>query len=531
MNTSHNDSPVNPQYGYPEAPAKHATIDDMKLGHLLLESKIIAPHTFEAALRTAVEFHQPLETVLAVHHDIPAHTLKSARLAQKMIDEMLIDRHTAAEALRNSHSAGLPFDYVAVRTDAPQKSQDEFTELECILLKSGVTTECNIKEARRISAERDIPLGTSLLMLRTVPFAHLNYAFECLHLVNEGRISRSAALNAMMQIRTENVDLKRALETQGIKAKNTLSKIKIGDLLLAGRLINERDMLEKIEESIATRRLIGGLLVESGLLDEHMLKDTLTVQGLCMRGVIDRKAAVKLLRRAVESHTDVSTTARKMRIFRDEPETADGAKSLLLDAGLITMDQLDQAESRFHGYGMGSTTALVASGFLSSQARAAAVECALLVQTELMTEKDAICVLHYCDRHDAGYEEAFTKLGITHLDDHLRSMLRCSLSATNRTTQPDTTLKLEIHKSNEFILLVGVWVVLGSTAMALSILNPFNIGCYAALFAVFVAGVCTTKLDNSWDQRAKMRKFKSNDGELTPGNSLRRLSESKRKLA
>ncbi len=531
MNTSHNESPVNPQYGYPEAPSKHATIEDMKLGHLLLESKIIAPHTFEAALRTAVEYHQSLETVLAVQHDIPAHTLNSARLAQKMIDEMLIDRHTAAEALRNSHANGLPFDYVAVRTDSTQKTGDSYSELESILLKSGVTTECNIKEARRISAERNIPLGTSLLMLRTVPFAHLNYAFECIHLVNDGRISRSAALKAMMQIRTENVDLKRALESQGIKATTTLSRIKIGDLLLAGRVINERDMLGKVEESIATRRLIGSLLVESGLIDERMLQDALTVQGLCMRNVIDRKSAIKLLRKAVESHSDVSTTAKTMRLFRDEPETADGAKALLLDAGLITLDQLDQAEARFHAFGMGNLNALVASGFLRSTARAAAVECALLVQTELMTEQDAICVLHYCDRHDATHEEAFAKLGIAHLDDHLRVLLRSGSAATSKTTQPDTSLKLEIHRSNEFISLIGIWTVVGIAVLALGILNPFNLGCYAVLLAVFVAGVYTIKLGKTWDQRTKMRKFKKKNSDATPKSSMRRLSESKRKLA
>lgn len=500
--------------------------DDLKVAHLLLDAKLILPDQLEAALASALEYEQSLTRVIGVKYDLPDETLAAARLGQQLIDDLTLDRMAAAHALRKAHVGSIPFDYVIARTEKQSLSSDSFTDIELLLLESGLTTRSAIREARAISMERNIPIAGSLLSTKAVQYVHLNYALECIQLMSKGLLSAAKATEVMKSAHYENLDLKTALERHGFAASNTLSRIKVGDFLLQAKLVSEENMLAKVEESIVTRHLIGRLLVDSELVDEDVLIDVLILQTFCEKDLIDKHLAVKILRKSVDSQRTVASISLDYGAFRDDPETAGGARALLIRAGLTDADRIDQAEARFFSYGMDCLHALVAAGFLTSGAHRAAVECAYLTSKNLLSEDEAMFVLQNCDRSECNLQEEIAQLPRARKREIKRNME----STVTDSFLSNERSKPRLHKSIEFVWALAIITVAIFGATMVTLHKQYNLGGFGPILFTFLAGVGLVQIGIRWEQTVRRKRLENEAKEETAKGTIKRLSHSTRKF-
>lgn len=497
---------------------RQITTAEMKVGQLLVEAAIISPATLDAAIKIAAGSHQALETVLQNQFHL-THTLKNLDKASEMIDAQLVERSAALEALLTAHASSLDF------TDVIAQNNGGLPELEHLLIQSKMVSAGQLKEAKRIGKERGLQIAASLFFMKVVSFTHLNYALDCLYLVKENRLSMGRAVIALAEVKLTNVNLRTAL---GEVSNGPANHVKIGELLLSGRVVSEAEMLRSLEEAIVRQRLIGTLLVESGLVSESTLKDVLLLQNFCSRGVLDQRSAVKILRKSMESSEELKVAACSMNAFCDDGSISELALEALLKAGFVNAKEIAQAQLRFDYLQMGPLRALVADGRICASARRAALECAQLRLANVITEDEAVNVLHYCDRHSVGYEEAFSKLGISKLEDRRRNV---DLTISNE-FKKNKSLVPKLHKSFHFFLMMMVFIITIVSATVLRNFDPGNVSIHGVILLSLTASAVIFRIAKFWlvsyKQQLKDNEVRMETARVTVGRLKPQINDDKR---
>src|SRR5262249_38736899 len=160
----------------------------------------------------AEDLQQPVGKVLTSTQQISERDLQSALLAQSMLAQGMIDDQMATDALKIAARENITFGAALDMMQAISQRRCVEGDLVELLTTSGMTTIAYVEEARRLGVENHLPLGNNLMSLKLILASHLNYAFECLNLVNEGRITKATAVKALAEINQNNIDLASALK-------------------------------------------------------------------------------------------------------------------------------------------------------------------------------------------------------------------------------------------------------------------------------------------------------------------------------
>lgn len=476
-------------------PVNHARRSrQVRIGRILLSADLISQDSLQEALTIAQELQQPVGKVLTSTQQVCDRDLQSALHAQTMLAEGLVEEHTAVETLKLATREGLAFGEALEMVNSVSQKSPVSCDLEELLVASAMVSQALLDEAKRQSLENGLSLSCSLMAMRAIVFAHLNYAFECITLLGQGRITKQIAVRALSDIKRENIDLSSALQRQKISPKNTLSQLKLGDLLTAGSVITERDSLNAIERALAEKRLIGEILVRSGLVSAELLQDALDMQSLVLKGVISKDEAAFVLRQMVLESKALMNVLNERKSLQDDPQTAGHALDLLIKAKLVEVPAIPQAMARQGRFQMDALKALVASETLSGSVCRAAVESAARVASGELTQQEAIAILHHCDRSRCEVEQAAAELG-------LDAVNKANQEITQTTVAP--TELPAWQTSAEFILAVVAVLAGVAGAVTTFVLNPGMLAGYAVCGVVFAVGVTFLLLGKFWEGRVE----------------------------
>ena len=479
------------------AASSSCSAQKVKLGILLFEAKLVSSTALHLSVQRAEYTGKPIGKVLVEQNRISEADLENALLAQSMIEEGLIDRRDATEALGYARAQNIPFaqvtKWLALGDQAVSACEKLMVE---ILLTTELVNERTLDEGRRIAIERDISLASALLKMRSLSFYTMNMVVECLQLINARRLDKVNAIKALKLANQENLDLAQALNKSGLKAKNTLSKLKIGDILLSARVVSEEDLLVGLEKSLNDNRMLGELLIEAGILSKDLLEESLFLQKLCQIGLLTRKTAARLIKRAHESKRSVANLSKELNIFRDDRDTFDGAIELLANAKLTEESSICSAVKHFSEYGMDPLHALVARGEISINVYHAALELSKLRESGSLSNEDAVRVLYQCHMANCHYQEAFKELEINcfrKVEKQTEEAIESGLK--ERFSMP------ELHRSQESILLAVVLVIATVSALILKTYAAQLLAAFGAVAILILSVICTYYV-------IKLRRFK-----------------------
>ncbi len=477
----------------------------VKIGGIIVSSGLISQDCLQEALTISQELGQPIGKVLTSTQQINEKDLQSALLAQSMMAEGLVDENVALEALKIAYRERVPFGQALETVNAISFHKSPVAAgLEELLLASGMVSQAVLDEAKRVSMESGMSLGSSLMSTRAIVFANLNYVLECINLIGEGRISQQVAVKALALIQFEKIDLSEALRRQRINPKSTQSKLKLGDLLTAGSVVSEKDALTAVESAMTEKRLLGEILVRSGLLSAELLQDALDMQSLVIKEVITKDEAAFVLRQSVADKQSVLQVLKNRKSLQDEPATAGQALDLLIKAKLVDTMAIPQAMAKQAKYEMDALKALVASDVLGAMVCRAAIETARRVSNGDLSPQQAILAIHHCDRTRGEIEQALVELGLNAekpSDVVAASTANVVRKASKAPAAPNT---LPSWASSFECILAIVGVVVGiAGGFAMMVLYPTYLAGYCACGVILAVGLLFYILGKSWERRVQ----------------------------
>jgi len=487
----------------------------VKIGRILLAAELISQDSLHEALTIAQELQQPIGKVLTSTQQVNDRDLQSALLAQSMLAEGLVEEHSAIETLKMASRERLGFSQALELINQVSAKSPVASDLEDLLLNSGMVTDVVLNEAKRQSVETGATLGSSLMSMRAIVFAHLNYVFECITLMSQGRITKQIAVRALTDVKRENLELGQALLRQRINPRSTQSQMKLGDLLTAGSVITEKDNLSAVEQALSERRLIGDILVKSGLVSSDVLQNALDMQALAIKGVVSKDEATFVLRQIVAEQKTLLQVLRERKSLQDDPRTAGRALDLLIKAKLVETQSIPQAMAKQQRFEMDALKALVASDVVSTSVCRAAIECANRVDADTMTQQDAVSVLHHCDRSRCEMEQAVSELGLETAQEAQE------ITSAIEHKAPEKTLTWT--KSWECILAVVAVIAGIAGGIATVVMNPGSLAGYLICGVVLAVGVAFFVLGKFWEVRVQDKKREVKQQEESAKQQVNRL--------
>lgn len=487
----------------------------VRIGRILLSANLISQESLQEALTISQELQQPIGKVLTSTQQISDRDLQSALLAQSMMAEGLVDEYVAMESLKVATREGIPFGQALETMQQVSFHKSPVADgLEELAIASGMVPQAVLDEAKRISMETGVPLGGSLMSTRAIVFAHLNYVFECITLIGQGRITREIAIKALADVKKDNIELSQALRRQRISPNSTQSKLKLGDLLTAGSVISEKDALAAVEQALTQKRLLGEILVRSGLISADLLAEALEIQTLVIKEVVSKDEAAFALRQAVTEKKSLFQVLRERKTMQDDAATAGQALDLLLKARLVETQAVPQAMSKQQRYEMDALKALVATDLLSANVCRAAIESARRVAAGALTQQEAVSIIHHCDRSRCEVEQAARELGLE----------TDKVTTETREDEKEQPNRLPTW-ARSWECIIAIVVMIGGVigGIATFVMNSSNLAGYLICGVILAVGLLFFLLGKSWEARVQERKDELKKQEEAAKQQVNRL--------
>lgn len=384
-------------------------IRKMRLGQLLIESQLVSGEHLHEALTISAHTGQKMGKVLSSLQYISDKDMQSALLAQSLVAEGILDERTAIAALKKAVEAGLSLAEV-LDESAPEKAAVErVLELEQLVVRANLVSQQAFEVALDKARSEGVPFGRALILTNGIAFSLLSSALEAVAQVRNGSLDATDAVKALKEVKKNQYSLEDALHGLKISPKSTVNRIKLGELLTSGKVISERDNLVAVERSLIERRMLGEILVASGLVPSGVLNDTLAVQDMVLKGVISIEAAAKAVRLMKEERITLAQAAAVLKLYADEPDAND-AIALLIKANLVNSDMYSRAVRMQMQHRMGPLKALVASQLLSPMTHKAAVSAQRMLLSGDINEAEAIVCLQTVDRKRCPLIEALSEM-------------------------------------------------------------------------------------------------------------------------
>lgn len=389
--------------------AQHRQSKRMRLGQLLIESHLVTGEALHEALTISAQSGQKMGRVLSSLGYITEKNMQSALLAQSLVSEGILDERTAVAALKKAVESELSLAEVLDEGAAEAPAVERVLELEQLVVRSNLVSQIAFETALDKSRSEGVPFGRALILTNGIAFSLLSSALEAVSQVRNGKLDASDAVKALKEVKKSQTSLDDALQGLKISPKSTVNRIKLGELLTNGKVISERDNLVAVERSLIERRMLGEILVASGLVPSGILNDTLAVQEYVLKGVVTADNAAKAVRLMKDGNISFAQAAASLSLFADEPKS-DEAIALLIKANLVNSDLYSRAMRMPTQHKMGPLKALVASEMLSANTYKAVMSAQNMVAEESMSEAEAVVCLQTVDRKRCSLIEALSEI-------------------------------------------------------------------------------------------------------------------------
>lgn len=174
-------------------------------------------------------------------------------------------------------------------------------QLGLLLLESGFVSEEEIENAEKRAGSTGLPIGRILVLGEKLSEKVLNHALEVMiYLRDNAMFTEGDALEVMGMMKADADgsinDADKAQLKSFFNRKNR--PMRVGELLVRSGLLTETDVMNAVEEGLATRRKVGQVLVGNGFISIDALEMALNLLDGIQCGDVDPSEAAKDLREA-----------------------------------------------------------------------------------------------------------------------------------------------------------------------------------------------------------------------------------------
>jgi hypothetical protein len=175
------------------------------------------------------------------------------------------------------------------------------------------------------------------------------------------------------------------------RKRNSLIPVRIGALMVSAGLIKPDVMQQSLLSARRSGKKLGELLVSEGAISSHWLKAALEVQALIKDGSICVEVGARVLKLAHELNKPISTIMTELGCDpKDQTQSVQDLSTLLLEAGIVTKGQVDQAKWNSAKNCMPLGRNLVLAGAITPSMLRCALNAMMLFKNKAINFKSAI---------------------------------------------------------------------------------------------------------------------------------------------
>jgi len=374
--------------------AQSASTIGIVLGELITASGIIRNEIFSEAEVVAEQSGLPVGRVLVMSGHLGEGDLTSALRAAQMVREGKLTRRQATLALREAYNQCIPLEEIV----------DELldyvpaTRLGQLLASAQIvpiTTLCKLEPRAGQHT-----LGQMLTTYGIISVSLLSHALDLLTLIRNSKISIAQAAEALRICCISSMSPEDAL--QRVVGDRVFDRrlTKLGSLLTAAEICNDKDLLLAAEFGAEQNRPIGEMLFELGKIDSLVLQATLTVQSMIAAGTLCEAQSIEVLRQVQSKHLPVEELIEDLRDLKKR------VVALLKSALLISDKDITRAIEICPAHTHDVARALVSSEIVDVQTVKNAVRCLALMRSENIKGDVAAAAMRHSKRTGMPIETA-----------------------------------------------------------------------------------------------------------------------------
>ncbi len=409
----------------------------VRLGDLLTGAGLLKPADLREAMLIAKQQGLPVGRVLIMSAYLTEHQLQAAVRAQSMLKDGLIDQETVLKALTLVGAEDLSLDE-ALKTLHWFQQEDVVTnKLGELLLEAEVVTKEQLQSSLAQCETIGLPLGRVLVVTSIITEPMLAAALNAQVLVRDKKITREQALTGLKSSKDRQIPIEHALAEHGVTHLPTYDTIRLGELLLEAKLIDEPNLMGAVELGLINEKLIGEVLREQNLVPEETVFAALDVQKMVAEGTVkkaDAPAAIALVHNkkiSLSAALEELNPAPPPPAPQPEPETTSAqpteetdqstyapptnpADSLPLYqflqlAGLITPKDIETAVRIGSKDSVIMGRMLVLSGILDQPMVSIAQKSSELIARGILNTEQGLMVIKTCKGSGISLDDAFTQ--------------------------------------------------------------------------------------------------------------------------
>jgi len=385
-----------------------------RIGELLVAANVIKPEVLLEALQIAKKSSTPLGRVLMSIGELTERDVETAIEVQALLREGVISSEFGIRALNVAIKGCVPLEDAFKRLGwkPPEREEMPGNELGELLMDAGIVDRKSLEEAMLRSRENNLPLGRCLVLARSIPSNLLASALTAQVLIRDGKITREQALNGLRSTARKSQSIEASLSESGALRQNTIG-IKVGDLLTSAGLVTEGDKVSAIEVGLVSQKPIGQVLVQSGMISNAVLEESLKLQDLVATGQLSGMQAAEILRMASQRGVTIEVVISERNSKEDEIARINGVIDLLQKATVLSADDMQRAQGVSEQLNISLGEVLLTMGMVDKRILQAAVSGRSLLDDSILEEGQVVAVLRYCHKTGVEFPDALREVSWT----------------------------------------------------------------------------------------------------------------------
>jgi hypothetical protein len=186
---------------------------------------------------------------------------------------------------------------------------------------------------------------------------------------------------------------------------------RIGELLIHLGLLTEGDLMEASHVAVDLGLPLGRALVMSDYISDAQLKAIIQAQSMLKDNVIDMQTVANAMRIIGETECTMDEALAKCGYAPNESATRNKLGDLLVEAGILTTDELTMTLQRAQENGLPLGRALGYTGRVSPQLLHASLNAQVLLRDGRITRAQAISALKAVNEKQTSFEQELAEQG------------------------------------------------------------------------------------------------------------------------
>lgn len=374
------------------------------LGNLLISAEVVAPQVVVQAVEIAEKVDADVGDVLVSAGKVARADVVSAKQAEKLVKEDVMNIGFAVRALRHSSQHFVPLDDALHSLDLHRSQPFSTSQLCEVLDRARIVSHQDLNAAKKESLRTGLSIGRCLIREGKLTASALKIVLDGLNAIRTG----------VMPIREFSETLRRSLQRPPsqdyVSSLMPLSfesaEMKLAELLICCQLLSEMNLLSAVEWAVEEGTDLKKTLVTYQLVSEKTISQAHEVLDMLEKSSISARQAQELLKQVVSSGSSVGEALEEQKRIRTR------VLYILKRAGVVSQAEISQASVCVQFEPDDPLRAVTAEHGLALDTKLfqVALQLVAMVEGGSLDVDAATNVLRECHRYNISLEQALKKV-------------------------------------------------------------------------------------------------------------------------